>query len=47
MTLGAAPLVGYLVAKETEIRAVHMLASGIRTGQSADIIRERGRLLYA
>ena len=47
VTLGAAPLVGYLLAKETEIRAVHMLASGIRTGQSADTMRERGRLLYA
>ena len=47
VTLGAAPLVGYLLAKETEIRAVHMLASGIRTGQSADTMRARGRLLYA
>lgn len=44
VTMGPALLVGYLFAKETEIRALHMLASGIRTGEEREAIRERGRL---
>lgn len=47
VTLGPAPLVGYLLAKQAEIRALHRIASGIRTGLSEDEMRERGRLLYA
>lgn len=47
VTLGAAPLAGYLLAREAEIRALHMLASGIRTGLDKEAMRARGRMLYA
>lgn len=46
VTLGAEPLIGYLMARETEIRALHMLASGLRTGRSEAELRERMRMLY-
>ncbi|MBR7092527.1 MAG: V-type ATPase subunit [Clostridia bacterium] len=44
--MGAAPVLGYLVARETEIKGLHILFSGLRTGQSEDSIRERLRDLY-
>lgn len=47
VALGAEPLIGYLMARETEIKALHMLASGLRTGQHETELRERMRMLYA
>ncbi|MCI9413713.1 MAG: V-type ATPase subunit [Clostridiales bacterium] len=46
VTLGPEPLIGYLLAKEAEIRALHIVASGIRTGLPEASIRERLRELY-
>ena len=43
---GPEPVVGYLFAKEAEIKAIHMIASGIRTGQDEQTVRERLRILY-
>lgn len=47
VTLGPEPLIGYLIAKETELKAVHILLSGMRAGQEETTIRERLRMLYA
>lgn len=47
VTLGPEPLIGYLVAKEAELKAVHILLSGLRAGQEESAIRERLRMLYA
>lgn len=46
ITLGAEPIVGYLLAKLTEIQAVGIIAAGIRTGRPENEIRERLRELY-
>lgn len=45
-TAGPEVLLGYLLAREAEDKAVRMAATGIRTGQSADALRERMRELY-
>lgn len=47
VTLGPEPLLGYLVAKETEIRTMRLLYSGLRAGRGEADIRERMRELYA
>lgn len=46
ITIGASVLVGYFMAKEREIQAVHLIACGIRIGLDREQIRERGRILY-
>ena len=46
VTMGPEPLIGYLMAKEAEIKAMHILVSGLRAGQTEDSIRERLRELY-
>lgn len=43
---GPKPLIGYFIAKETEIKVIHIIASGIRIGSSPDEIRERVRRVY-
>lgn len=43
---GPMPILGYFIAKETEIKVIHIIASGIRTGSSPDEIRERVRRVY-
>lgn len=45
-TLGAEPLIGYLLAKEAQHKAIHILASGLRAGQAESTIRERLREMY-
>ena len=45
-TLGPEPLLGYLAARETEIRTMRLLYSGLRAGRSEADIRERMRELY-
>ncbi len=47
VTLGPEPLLGYLLAKEAEIKDIHILLTGLRAGQEEEQIRERMRLLYA
>ena len=44
--MGAAPVLGYLVARETEIKTLHVLFSGLRADQPEQSIRERLRELY-
>lgn len=46
VTMGPELLIGYLVARETEIRSVAIVASGLRAGQEEALIRERLRELY-
>ena len=46
VTLGPEPLLGYLAARETEIRTMRLLYSGLRAGRSEADIRERMRELY-
>lgn len=46
VTLGEEVLLGYYLAKETELNAVTMIAVGVRTGQAPEEIRERLRVLY-
>lgn len=46
VTLGPEPLIGYYLAKEAEIRTLHILHSGLRTGREEADIRERLRELY-
>jgi V/A-type H+-transporting ATPase subunit C len=46
VTVGAEPLLGYLLAREAEDKAVRMAATGIRTKQDAAVLRERMRELY-
>lgn len=43
---GAEPLLGYYLGCEAEKKAVHIIASGIRTGTDADAVRERLREIY-
>lgn len=43
---GDAPLVGYLVAKDSELTAVRIIMTGRLAGLSADLIRERLRDAY-
>lgn len=43
---GAEPLMGYYLGCVAEIKAIHIIASGIRTKSSADTIRERLREIY-
>lgn len=45
-TVGPEPLLGYLLAREAEDKAVRMAATGIRTGQDVAVLRERMRELY-
>ena len=46
VTAGPEPLLGYLMAREAEDKAVRMAATGIRTGQSIETMQERMRELY-
>lgn len=46
VTLGPEPLLGYLVAKETQIKDLHILFSGLRAGQGEADIRGRLREPY-
>lgn len=43
---GIDPLFGYIMAVEAEIKVIHIIASGIRTGQPEASIRERLRRIY-
>lgn len=47
VTVGPEPLIGYLLARQAEIRAAGIVANGIATGADADDIREMLRDLYA
>jgi len=46
MVIGAEPLIGYLVARLTEIKAVRIITNGIATAESEDEIRGMLRELY-
>lgn len=46
VTVGAEPLLGYFLGCEAERKAIRMIAVGIRTGQSTEVIRGRMRELY-
>lgn len=46
VTLGPEPLIGYVLAVEAENKVIHILASGLKTGQPETAIRERVRELY-
>jgi V/A-type H+-transporting ATPase subunit C len=43
---GPQPLLGYFLAVEGEIKALHIIASGVRTGSDSESIRERVRKVY-
>ncbi len=43
---GEAPLLGYYLGCEAEKKMIHIIASGISTGSSREIIRERLREIY-
>ena len=43
---GAEPLLGYYLGCEIEKKVIHIIASGLRTKSSAEIIRERLREIY-
>lgn len=43
---GAEPLLGYYLGTEAQKKAIHIIASGIRTGADTDKIRERLREIY-
>lgn len=43
---GADPIMGYLIASETEKKVIHIIASGIRTKTDYKIIKERLREVY-
>lgn len=47
VTLGPEPLLGYFVGRETEIKNLHILFSGLRAGQDESSIRSRLRDPYA
>ena len=47
VSFGVEPLIGYMVAKETEIKVARIIMSGKAAGLKADIIRERLREAYA
>lgn len=44
--LGPDPVIGYLIARENEIRELHILFSGLRAGQPEEDIRKRLRDVY-
>lgn len=46
VTLGPEPLIGYLVGRETELKDLHILFSGLRAGQDESAIRGRLREPY-
>lgn len=46
ITLGEEVLLGYYLAKDTELKTVKIISVGVRTGQDIDEIRERLRVLY-
>lgn len=46
ITVGPEPLIGYVLARQTEIKVIHIIVSGLRTGQAEETIRERVRELY-
>lgn len=46
VTVGPEPLIGYVLARQTESKVIRIIASGIRTGQAEETIRERVRELY-
>ena len=46
VTIGPEVIIGYIIARLAVIRAVSMVATGIRTGTDPDVIRERLRELY-
>ncbi|HHY65037.1 MAG TPA: V-type ATP synthase subunit C [Clostridiaceae bacterium] len=47
VTFGVEPVIGYLFFKETEIKNVRLVITGVMNGIPRDIIRERLRLGYA
>ena len=46
ITIGVEPLVGYMIAKKTEIKNLGIIYSGVKTGQPPERITERLRELY-
>lgn len=46
VTIGYEPLVGYMIAKQAEIKNLRIIYSGVKTGQPEEKIRERLRELY-
>lgn len=46
ITLGAEPLIGYMLAKKSEIKDIRIIYSGIKTGADSEITTERLRELY-
>jgi vacuolar-type H+-ATPase subunit C/Vma6 len=46
VSIGVEPMMGYLLAREAEIKTIHIIASGIRAGQDEQTIRERMREIY-
>lgn len=44
---GAQPILGYYLGCEAEKKAIHIIASGIKTHSHTDLIRERLREIYA
>jgi len=45
-TFGIEPIIGYLLAKESEVQAIRIIMVGLMNGISRDTIRERLRELY-
>ena len=45
VTIGDEPLVGYMIAKQAEIKNLRIIYSGVKTGQPEEKIRERLREL--
>ena len=43
---GADPIMGYLIASETEKKVIHIIASGIRTKTNYETVKERLREVY-
>ncbi len=43
---GIEPLLGYMIARKTEIKNLNIIYSGVKTGQPQEIIKERLREVY-
>lgn len=46
ITMGIEPIIGYMLARQAEIKNLRIIYSGVKTGQPADKTRERLRELY-
>lgn len=46
ITMGIEPLIGYMLARKTEIKDIRIIYSGIKTGQTPEKTKERLRELY-